>query len=110
MADIGFANVEVLSAVNTKVLAINNTRVSRGKGYGLMTPIATFEVAVSDILNALDLQPDFKELCEQMKALQEMWDVEEAHGKADDILCEALRQLGYNELVDLYEKVDKWYS
>lgn len=56
MADIGFANVEVLSAANTKVLAINNTRVSRGKGYGLMTPIATFEVAVSDILNALDVQ------------------------------------------------------
>lgn len=57
MADIGFANVEVLSADNTKVLAINNTRVSLEKGYGLMTPIATFEVAVSDILNALDVQP-----------------------------------------------------
>ena len=57
MADIGFANVEVLSATNTKVLAINNTRVSLEKGYGLMTPIATFEVAVSDILNALDVQP-----------------------------------------------------
>lgn len=56
MADIGFANVEVLSATNTKVLAINNTRVSLKKGYGLMTPIATFEVAVSDILNALDVQ------------------------------------------------------
>ena len=57
MADIGFANVEVLNAANTKVLAINNTRVSLEKGYGLMTPIATFEVAVSDILNALDVQP-----------------------------------------------------
>lgn len=57
MADIGFTNVEVLSAANIKVLAINNTRVSRGKGYGLMTPIATFEVAVSDVLNALNVQP-----------------------------------------------------
>ena len=53
---------------------------------------------------------DLKELCEQMKALQDIWDIEEAHGKADDILCKALKQLGYNELVDLYEKVDKWYS
>lgn len=57
MADMCFANVEVLSATNTKVLAINHTRVSRGKGYGLMTPIATFDIAVSDILNALDVQP-----------------------------------------------------
>lgn len=57
MTDMGFANVEVLSAANTKVLAINYTRVSRGKGYGLMTPIATFDVAVSDILDALDVQP-----------------------------------------------------
>ena len=53
---------------------------------------------------------DIKELCEQMRALQDMWDVEEAHKKADDILCEALRQLGYNELVSLYKKIDKWYS
>ena len=53
---------------------------------------------------------NYKELCEQMKALQGEWDIEKAHGKADDILCEALKQLGYNELVELYEKVEKWYS
>ena len=53
---------------------------------------------------------DLKELCEQMKALQDNWDIEEAHGMADDILCEALKQLGYNELVELYEKIEKWYS
>ena len=60
--------------------------------------------------NERDKTANYKELCEQMKTLLDVWDVEEAHGKADDILCEALRQLGYNELVDLYEKVDKWYS
>lgn len=53
---------------------------------------------------------EYAKFCEQMKALRDEWDIEKAHGKADDILCEALKQLGYNELVELYEKVDKWYS
>ena len=53
---------------------------------------------------------EYEEFCEQMKALQDEWDIEEAHGKADDILCEVLRKLGYNRIVDLYEKIDKWYS
>lgn len=52
----------------------------------------------------------YEELCEQMKTLQDERDVEKAHGKADDILCEALKQFGCVELVELYEKVEKWYS
>ena len=54
MADIGFVDIEVLQAKNTKVLAINGTRVSREKGYGMMTLIAKFEVAVSDIREIID--------------------------------------------------------
>jgi phosphomannomutase len=37
-------------------------------------------------------------------------DTEEAHGQADDLLCELLRQLGFNSVVDEYEKVHKWYA
>lgn len=37
-------------------------------------------------------------------------DVEAQHGDADDLLCERLRELGENELVDLYERVPKWYA
>lgn len=54
MADIGFVDVEVLQAKNTKVLAINGTRVSKEKGYGMMSVIAKFEVPVSDIREIID--------------------------------------------------------
>jgi ABC-type uncharacterized transport system fused permease/ATPase subunit len=37
-------------------------------------------------------------------------DTEEAHALADEILVKLLRQLGYKELCDLYERVDKWYA
>ena len=52
----------------------------------------------------------YEELCEQMKALQNNSDTEDAHGKADNILCEALKVFGCNELVELYEQIEKWYA
>lgn len=54
MADIGFVDIEVLQAKNTKVLAIDGTRVSQEKGYGMMSVIAKFEVPVSDIREIID--------------------------------------------------------
>jgi hypothetical protein len=37
-------------------------------------------------------------------------DPEAAHGKADDLLCELLTELGYGKLVDIYNRVEKWYA
>ena len=37
-------------------------------------------------------------------------DIEMAHGDADDVLCALLRDLGYEEIVVLWEKVEKWYA
>lgn len=37
-------------------------------------------------------------------------DTETSHGVADDILCAFLRAQGHDDLVDLYEKVEKWYA
>ena len=37
-------------------------------------------------------------------------DEELAHIEADDVLCEALRDLGYGEGVDAYERIGKWYA
>ena len=37
-------------------------------------------------------------------------DNETAHMKADELLCEALTMLGQNEIVELYKKIEKWYS
>ena len=37
-------------------------------------------------------------------------DTEIAHCDADDILCKLLISLGYSDVVELYNKVDKWYA
>jgi len=37
-------------------------------------------------------------------------DPEMAHINADDILCELLDELGYADLVDIYNKVEKWHA
>lgn len=37
-------------------------------------------------------------------------DKERRHVYEDDILCELLTELGYEELVKQYESTDKWYA
>lgn len=37
-------------------------------------------------------------------------DIEADHEDADDILCKLLSYLGYDEIVNLYMEVDKWYG
>ena len=38
------------------------------------------------------------------------YDEANAHPDADDILCALLRTLGYGEIVDAYDSIDKWYD
>ena len=45
-----------------------------------------------------------------LRALQGIGDPEKAHGNADDVLCELLKRLGYDDVVDEWEKVEKWYA
>lgn len=51
-----------------------------------------------------------EEFIERMKARCFTGHEEDDHIRADEILCDFLRLLGYNELVDVYESVTKWYS
>lgn len=37
-------------------------------------------------------------------------DTECDHGRADDILCDLLKALGYDDVVAEYENVEKWYA
>jgi len=46
----------------------------------------------------------------KLKEEQGSDDTEEAHCNADDILCDVLIALGYQDIVDEYKKVNKWYS
>jgi hypothetical protein len=51
----------------------------------------------------------------ELKALpQEDWtngdDFEAGHAKADDILCQLLESLGYQDVVEAFKKVGRWYA
>ncbi len=52
----------------------------------------------------------YRVFCDKMQQLAEDADIEAAHGKADDILCEVLDKLGYTEIVELYNGIEKWYA
>ena len=51
-----------------------------------------------------------EEAIEQLKSLQNEYDIERAHARADDVLCELLRTLGYEEVVKEWDEIDKWYA
>lgn len=46
----------------------------------------------------------------RLKKCYESDDTEQAHRDADDILCEALAMLGYNDIVSEYKRIYKWYA
>lgn len=52
---------------------------------------------------------DAAEFAAKMKAAS-TGDMEGAHCEMDDLLCAKLRDLGYGEAVDIFEKTDKWYA
>lgn len=35
-------------------------------------------------------------------------DIEDAHSKADDLMCELLKTLGYTDGVAIFDSMDKW--
>ena len=47
---------------------------------------------------------------ETLKALKDIGDPEVAHLDADDILCSVLIDLGYEDVVEAYGAVPKWYA
>lgn len=55
--------------------------------------------------NSEDACKDLKDIAEKLHN-----DTETAHAYSDDVLCKLLQSLGYNEVVDLYNDIDKWYA
>lgn len=55
------------------------------------------------------LTPRQKAIAE-LTALAGMRDIESVHSAADAVLCELLRILGYDDVVDAYEKLERWYA
>ncbi|MBS9405627.1 hypothetical protein KG088_18725 [Halomonas sp. TRM85114] len=36
--------------------------------------------------------------------------VQEQHEEADEVLCKLLISLGYDDVVDAYRRIEKWYA
>jgi len=53
---------------------------------------------------------DKQDVISELRSLQGSDDTEVAHCEADDLLCELLISLGYQDVVDEYYKVPKWYA
>lgn len=51
-----------------------------------------------------------QEAIDALKDEQQSGDTEIAHCSADDVLCDLLKSLGYQDVVDEYDKVKKWYA
>ncbi len=52
------------------------------------------------------------EFLKKMKTIfhEKGYDEEKAHSSADRLMCQLLRQLGYEEGVVVFEHAKKWYS
>ena len=46
---------------------------------------------------------------EELKKLNN-YDPEAAHGRADNLLCDILEQIGEDEIVKAFRAVEKWYA
>lgn len=54
--------------------------------------------------------PTDESIAARIKSECNTGDVECDHSRADDILTELLRALGYNDTVNTYGCVEKWYA
>ena len=59
-----------------------------------------------------ELEKEFsaKGFANEMRRIDRDDNTERAHNHADELMCKLLRELGYGEGVDIFEKMDKWYS
>jgi hypothetical protein len=46
----------------------------------------------------------------KLEECQKNSDTECAHSWADEVLCQFLRAQGHDDLVEVWEKVNKWYA
>ena len=51
-----------------------------------------------------------EEFIVKIKVIEKINDTEVRHAELDDLLCAFLNTLGYEKLVDEYNKSPKWYA
>ena len=51
-----------------------------------------------------------EEFKRKMQEIDDEYGTEDGHIKADDLMCEVLEWLGYDEGVEIFRQMYKWYS
>lgn len=51
-----------------------------------------------------------KDIVEELERLSHDKDIEAKHAKANTLIMEFLEQLGYTEIVEAYDNIEKWYA
>ena len=46
----------------------------------------------------------------ELEEWQSCGDYEIAHSRGDDILCKLLKTLGYEDVVEAWDEIPKWYA
>lgn len=47
---------------------------------------------------------------ERLRLIQEKQDIENRHIEADQLLCDLLAELGYDQIVKQYDEIEKWHA
>lgn len=88
------------------------------QGIGLSKSYTDVNEMFDDILNVTITPEEFKKRMNELsKIVMELDDqnpdmpsmVETAHIKADELMCEILIELGYEEGIDIFKRMEKYY-
>jgi DNA replication protein DnaD len=67
-----------------------------------------------DIQESLTATPitfeQYNQVVKKMHRLEDQYDTETAHMKADKLISSFVRELGYDELADAFDDIEKWYA
>ena len=64
---------------------------------------------VEDVLEIKKIK-QINKLVQEIHEIEKLNDTEDGHVLADRILCELLISLGYEKVINAYNKLNKWYS
>jgi hypothetical protein len=66
--------------------------------------------ASNDITATVITFEQYNQVVKKMHRLEDQYDTETAHVKADKLLSNFVRELGYDELADAFDDIEKWYA